>query len=168
MKNTVKYDIRTAGNSIGGRQGWAYVCNSGEVTVLKADLDKPQEYKDYEQFEDAKVVWNYRGTEAYHTCTLARNSCHGEAFWELSSSGCALTASFGLSDAMEMIHNAQLPIVRTDKVIAIAQYNSKAAFLSLYKVDKVDIHCSTVAKLIPLNDEEMSKVLKNINKWLNR
>ena len=164
----MKYDIRTAGNSIGGRQGWAYICNSGEVTVLKADLDKAQEYEEYKTYGKARVVWNYRGHEAFSTCELAYNACHGEAFWELTSWGCCLSASFGISDALELIEDSQLPVVRKGEVIAIASYSTKSAILRLYKIEHVDIHCQTVARLIPLTEEEMAEVVKNMNKWLNR
>ena len=34
----MKNDIKTAGNIIYGRQGWAYICNSLKFAVLKADL----------------------------------------------------------------------------------------------------------------------------------
>ena len=163
----MKYDITVSENKIGGRQGWAYVCNSDEVTVLKVDLDKPQEYKDYRKYGDVRVPWKYCGRENYQVCTLAWNSCYDEPYWELSSGGCCISSSFGYHDAMELLNNSQAPIVRADKVIALAKYSSERVSLSLYKLGKVDIHCSTTAKLIPLNDEEMSEVVKNINKWLN-
>ena len=164
----MKYDIQTVGNNIGGRQGWAYVCNSGEVTVLKADLDKKQEYEEYKTFGKARVTWNYRGHETFSTCELAYNACHGEPYWELTSWGCCLSASFGLHDALELIDDSQAPVVRKGEVIAIASYSTKSAMLRLYKIEHVDIHCQCVAKLIPLSDEEMEEVKKNINKWLNR
>ena len=168
MRNANKYDITVAGNSIGGRQGWAYIGNSGEVVVLKADLDKPQEYKEYQEFCNARVAWNYNNSESYKPCTLAHNSCYGEPYWELTSGGCGISAHFGYHDAMELINNAQMPIIKADSVVAIAKYTSKTVGVSLYKLGRVDIHCQTVAKLIPLNEEEMNEVVRKINVWLNR
>ena len=165
-----KNDIQTKSNSIGGRQGWAYVCNSGEITVLKADLDIPQEYDEYQTFGNARVVWNYRGSECFKTCRLAKNSCHGETFWELSSGGSYLSASFSAYDAIEMIEDTQTPIVRKDEIVAIASFSKsqKLAYLQLYKMDRVDIHCSTVVKFEKLTYEEMQEVVKKANRWCNR
>ena len=164
-----KYDIKTAGNSIGGRQGWAYICNSGEVTVLKADLDAPQEYNDFKKYGTVRVVWNYRGRESFKPTTLEWNACHGEGRWELGSAGCCISSSFGLSDAMEMIENTQAPIVRAGQIVAIASYSSQTAYLQLYKVnDRIDISCQTVASFRPLTDEEMQEVVQMANYWLDR
>lgn len=161
------YDIKTVNNSIGGRQGWAYVCNSGEIKVLEANLDKPQEYDDYKTYGNARVVWNYRGRENYKTCRLAWNACHGDARWELGSGGCFLSASFGVSDAVELIKDAQLPILRKDDIVAIASYSKEKAFIQLYKLDgRIDINCQVVATLRPLTADEMSEVVKNANRWL--
>lgn len=165
----MKYDIQTKNNSIGGRQGWAYVCNSGEIPVLKADLDKKQEYDDYKTYGTVRIVWDYRNHEHYKATKLAWNACHGEARWELSSGGCCLSGSFGLSDALEMIEETQTPIVRAGQIVAIASYSSQTAYLQLYRVsDRVDINCQTVASFNPLTDEDMSEVVKNANRWLNR
>lgn len=163
----MKYDIQTRANSIGGRQGWAYVCNSGEMPVLKVDLDSKQEYDDFKKYGKVRVVWNYRGQEHYKVTTLEWNACHGEARWKLGSAGCFLSGSFGLSDALEMIEETQTPIVRAGQIVAIASYSKEKAFLQLYKLsDRVDINCSTVATFKALTDEEMAEVVKNANRWL--
>lgn len=161
------YDIQTKNNSIGGRQGWAYVCNSGEVKVLKANLDLPQKYEDYKTYGNVRVVWNYRGRENYKTCQLAWNACDGKANWELTSGGCFLSSSFGLRDAIELIEDSQCQVLRKDDIVAIASYSKKQAFIQLYKLDgRIDINCQTVATLRPLTDDEMSEVVTNVNRWL--
>ena len=164
----MKYDIQTKNNSIGGRQGWAYVCNSGEIPVLKADLDRKQEYDDFKKYGNVRIVWNYRGREHYKVTTLEWNACDGEARWVLGSWGCCLSGSFGLSDALDMIEETQTPIVRAGQIVAIASYSSQKAYIQLYRVsDRVDINCQTVASFRPLTEEEMSEVKKNAVKWLN-
>lgn len=161
---SMKYDIQIEGNTVGGRQGYAYVCNSGEVKVLKADMDAPQEYDTYKRFGKVKVAWNYRGHESHKVCTLEWD----EGEWTLGSGGTCISADFGYSDLMEMIEEAQLQVLRPDDIVAIAYYTAHAAFVRLYKVGKVDIHCMTVAHLIELTDEEMAQVKTNMNKWLRR
>lgn len=160
----MKYDIQIAENMIGGRQGYAWVCNSGEVKVLTADFEAPQEYEDYKEYGKAKVIWNYRGHESHKTCTLA---CENGT-WELTSGGTFISGSFGYHDLMEMVEEAQLQVLRPDDTIAIVTYTSKAAMVKLYKLGKVDIHCSIVAHLIELTEEEMADVKIRIENWLRR
>ncbi len=169
----MRNDIKTSENAIGGRQGWAYVCNSGRFVVLKADLDKEQEYDDFKEYGTVRVVWNYRGRENYHATTLAWNACHGTARWELCSGGCCLSSSFGVYDAVEMIEETQAPIVRAGDIVAIASYSVdsdyKMAELRLFKIsDRIDIHCQVTATLIPLTEEEMKQVAIDADKWCNR
>ena len=164
----MKYDIQVKNNSIGGRQGWAYVCNSGEIAVLKANLDSKQEYDDFKTYGKVRVVWNYRGREHFKPTTLEWNACHGDARWELGSGGCCLSGSFGLSDALDMIEETQTPIVRAGQIVAIASYSSQTAYIQLYRVsDRIDVNCQTVATFKPLTDEEMNEVKQNAVKWLN-
>ena len=161
-----KFDIQVKGNSIGGRQGWAYICNSGEVTVLKANLDLPQEYEDYKTFGNVRVTWNYSGQKHYKTCQFAKNKCNREvARWELTSGGSCLSSSFGLHDAIEMIEDSQSQVVNENDVVAIASYSKETAYIQLYRVGKVDICCETVAVLNPLTEEEMQEVVAHANKW---
>lgn len=163
MKRT--NDIVVAANMIGGRQGWAYICNSGEVTVLKADLEKKQEYDDYKIYGKVKAA-DRRGLP--HTCELVYNECDGKSRYELSSGGCCLSASFGYRDAMELIEEAGLQTVQKDDIVAVAEYTSKTVMLKLFKISSVDIFCTTAAHFIPLTDEEMQEVVRNANRWCNR
>ena len=164
----MRYDIKINGNVFGGRQGWAYICNSMRVPVLKADLDKEQEYKEngFCIYDDVQVVWNYRGAERNYIGTLEVNK--GE--WSIGGSGACLHADFGFSDMMESIENANAPIVREGAIVAVALYSKalKVATLSLFKVGKVNINCMTIAKLIPLTGEEMQEVKADANRWCDR
>ena len=159
----MKYDIKVNGNCIGGRQGWAYVLNGGEIPVLRADMDKEQEYETYKRFGGVRVVWNYRGREHYHDTTLAQD----ERGWELVSGATFLSATFGYEDFMECLEASQTPIVRRDGVVAIATYSDifRTASVRLYKVGRIDINCITCARLEPLTDEEMSEIVKKVERW---
>lgn len=161
----MKWDIRTAGNMIGGRQGWAYVCNSGEVKVLKANMEAEQEYKDYATFGKARLV-NKRGCG--YVCKLAHSTEDGRNEWNFGNAGCFLSGSFTYNDAMELVENAGLVTISEGDVVAIAAHTSKDVVLMLYKLGSVDGHCTTAAKLNPLTEEEMAEVKRNAERWLNR
>lgn len=158
-------DIQISGNSIGGRQGWAYICNSGKFAVLKADLEKKQEYLEYREYCKARLAWEYDGKELYDVVDLAFDTEHGDARWEFTGGGACLSARFGYSDAMELIESANLPIVRKDDIVAIASFTSTAVMLKLYKVGKIDKFCIVRTVLTPLTDEEMNEVKKDADRW---
>lgn len=162
----MKVDVKVSGNMIDGRQGWAYVCNSGNVVVLKADMDAPQEYDDYKTFGQLKVGFNHRGHESFGYGHLEVE----KGKWSIGGWGCGIHADFGFSDMMELIDGAGLPKVRQDDIVAVALYTKelRAATLSLFKVGRVDINCMTIARLIPLTDEEMKEVAQDVNRWVNR
>lgn len=166
-------DIRTAFNSIGGRQGWAYICNSGKFTVIKTDFTTPTKYEnsDFRDFgNSARIAWNYRGHENYKTCSLD----YEDGEFSFGSGGACLSARFGFDDALELIADANLPIIRPGDVVAIAKIlidesMNKCLKLDLFKLsDRIDINCMTVARLEPLNEEEMSEIVRDANKWCNR
>lgn len=165
-----KNDIKISGNSIGGRQGWAYICNSAKFAVLKADFSIPTEYEnsDYRNFGNnvARIAWNYRGHESYKTCSLD----YEDGKFSFGSAGCCLSARFGFSDALELVADANLPIIRPNDIVAIAKIiehdGDKSLLLSLFKLsERVDVNCMTVASLIPLTDEEMKKVADDADRW---
>lgn len=159
-------DIQINGNVIGGRQGWAYTCNSMKITVLKVDLDKEQEYKDYQTFEMVNVIWNYHGEESRADGQLECEK--GE--WSIGGFGACLHSQFTFSDMFESIESSNRQVIREGQIVALALFSKslEVATLSLYKVGKVNIHCQTMAHLIPLTDEEMQEVKKNANDWCNR
>ena len=162
----MKLDIQINGNYIGGRQGWAYICNSMRFAVLKADLEKEQEYDDFKTFGNVKVIWNYRGEENGSVGTLEVS----EGKWKIGGHGCCIKSSFGFSDMMDGIDNANLPIIRKDDIVAIAMYDkgNEIAILGLYRVGRIDINCMTMTSLTPLTDEEMQEVKKDAERWCNR
>lgn len=158
-------DIKIAGNLIGGRQGWAYICNSGDFVVLKEDRTIEQEHEDYKEYKDARVRigWSYRGKENYDDACLAWSKEIGG--YEFTGGGAMIKSDFGLSDAMKMINRANNPIVRENDVVAIAVIDEKSMYLALYRVKNVNIHCYTKALLKPLTEDDMQKIKANANKW---
>ena len=159
-------DIQINGNVIGGRQGWAYTCNSMQITVLKVDLDREQEYEDYKTFDKVRVVWNYRGNESLADGQLECEK--GE--WSIGGWGCCIHSQFTFSDMFNSIEESNRQIIREGQIVALAFFSKslEVATLSLYKIGKVNIHCQTMAHLIPLTDEEMQEVKKNAEDWCNR
>lgn len=159
-------DIQINGNVIGGRQGWAYICNSMKFAVLKADMDKEQEYDDFKTFGQVRVIWNFRGHENSSEGTLEVE----KGKWSIGSWGHCLKASFGFHDMMESIERANLPVIRKDDVVAVALHSKKFEFASLmlFKVGNIDINCQTVTRLTPLTDEEMQEIKKDADRWCNR
>lgn len=161
-----KNDIQINGNIIGGRQGFAYICNSMIYEVLKADLDKEQEYKGYSQFGKVRVIKKYKDTEIAIEGTLEAE----DGKWTIGGSGCCLKAGFGFSDMMNSIEEASLPRLHEGDIVAIAMYSKKIEFasLSLFKVGKIDSNCMVMAHLIPLDEAEMNIVRQDTERWCNR
>lgn len=170
MGRTFKNDINVVSNTVSGRQGWAYICNSGEFPVLECDTNLTQEYESYHTYGKVRLAWNYNGHELFHTCTLAHDIGEdgNKDKWELTSGGTCLSASFTYGDAMQLMKEAQLPVVRKDQIVAIVTHNHSYAFISLYKATHIDINCVTAAVLKPLTDEEMEQFVKDANRWCNR
>lgn len=159
----MKLDIVKSGNMVGGRQGWAYVCNSGKFPVLMVDLKKPQDYDEYKTYGKVRVAYAHRGEESRITATLAWN----KGRWELASGGCCLSASFGVADAIELLENANAPFVKEGSIVAVGMYGD-TAILGMFKVGKFDRNCVTVSTLEPLTDEEMKAWEQDAIKWCMR
>lgn len=158
-------EIIISGNTIGGRQGFAYVCNSMKYPVLIADIDKHQGENGYCRFDTVRVVWNHRGKEMPVEGTLEVE----DGKWSIGNGGCCLSASFTYSDMVESITNANAPVIREGQVIAVALKSDKAkhCWLMMFKVGKLDIHCTTMCELIDLTDDEMKEVVADAKRWLS-
>lgn len=160
-------DIQILGHTISGRQGWAYTCNSREITVLKVNLDAPQEYDDYQTFDMVRVAWTDRKGNVSHSDGQLECS---EGKWKIGGWGCGIHSQFGFYDMANLINNSQRQVVAEGQIVALAFYSQKSqvATLNLYKVGKVDIFCQTIANLIPLTDDEMQEVKDRADRWCNR
>lgn len=154
----MKADIKWVCNTIGGRQGWAYIYNTHEIPILKADMIAGKtEFDNYYSFNTVNVKYTRKGDTRITDGTLVRDE---DNKWKITSGGCCISASFTYNDAMKMIENANAPIIEEGKVVAIARHDDKCVALDLFKVGKVDPHCIVVCELIPLIDD--------IYQWLRR
>jgi len=167
-----KADVQIKKNFIGGRQGYAYTFNSGKIKTVKIDLGQYQEYRDCKKWRD--VIKAHKQTSRFDidkTCSIYHIfNDDGSDVWELSCAGAFLSNSFDFNDLMELANNANLPVVNEGDIVALFQFSdlAKAGCVQLFKVGKIDIHCSTVAKLIPLSDEEMKQIADDVQRWVNR
>lgn len=163
----MRNDIQIHGNIIGGRQGWAYICNSRSFAVLKADMDKEQKYDDFKTFENVRVVWKgLRGDEIMAVGTLEVEKGN----WKIGGHGCCIHAGFDFTDMIESIEESNLQVIRKGQIVAIALFSKKVEFASLmlFKIGSIDVNCITMADFIPLTDEEMQEVKADAEKWCNR
>ena len=71
---------------------------------------------------------------------------------------------------MELIDNANAPMIHEGEIVALGEYSKEVSFsnLALYKVGKVDIGCIVIADLKPLTDDEMQEVVTKANNWCNQ
>ena len=160
----MKNDITLNANIIGGRQGFAYICNSRKYPVVKIDLEAEQKYDDYKTFGKIRVLKPHRNNDLVVTSEIEWEK--GEGF-SLGGHGTCITSSFSFNDMEQLVEDANLPAVREGDIIALAiTFKSiKHMNLALYRVGKVDIHCTTIANLIPLTDEEMKEVKADADAW---
>ena len=163
-----EYDIKTAHNTIGGRQGWAYVCNSHEIPVLVANLDNHNEYdtENYREFGIVNVYVDNKMGDFTVDGTLALS----EGKWKITSGGYFISASFNYHDSRRLIDRATAPVIHKNQVVAIAMYSDKheLSCLQLCKARRIDPHCMIVCNFEPLTEDEMKGVVEDAERWLNR
>ena len=163
-----EYDIKTANNLIGGRQGWAYVCNAHEIPVLVANLDNHSEYdaKNYREFSTVNVYVNNKMGDFTVDGTLTLSN----GKWEVTSGGCGISASFNYHDTKRLIDRATAPVIHKDQVVAIAMYSDEygVSCLQLCKARRIDPHCMVICDLEPITEDEMKDVVKDAERWLMR
>ena len=164
-----KADVKVVGNSIGGRQGWAYVFNSGKVVVLEADLDKPQEYEDFKKYSKVRVsyTWKSRGIEMLKDGTLEWAK---DEDYIIGSGGCCISNSYGYSDFKEDLEYSLAPTITQDSIVAIAGHSdaNHVGWIRLYNVGRIDSQCMTVCNLIPLTEDEMQVIAQDVQRWVDR
>ena len=137
----------------------AKALNFGKYPVLDLDIEKPikvvgDKISGYYGCK-VRVPWNYQGETVYEVCDLK--------YWkdqdklELSCGGCCFKAGFGYSDVMEMLENANAPIVDKGQEFILVVHDRSTAEVFLMKMtDYKDIHCQTVLE----TDESLAEVIK--------
>ena len=160
-----RFDIMAFGNTLTGRQGFAYTCNSMKYPILMADADKEQEFKEecYNIFGKVGVLWSYRNKEHF---SIGELICD-KGTWGISGGGACLSASFGFNDMLSLSIGANAPRIKEGQIVVVSLYskNNKFVLNSFYKVGKVDIHCIRKCDFIPLTDEEMIEICKDAENW---
>lgn len=153
------------------RQEIAYAMNFGKFPVLSLNRENiPFSDSNYCIGSKCRVAWD-RKEPRYEGMTT-----HGHVYLEngryaISGFGACLKASFGYSDVMKMLEEANAPIVhRGQTVVLVEQFPScDSCTVSVMKVsDRIDINCSTVATLVELTDEESMKWEEEYKDWKRR
>lgn len=96
-----------------------------------------------------RVAWDHKDSR-YEGMTTNGNIYIEDGRIAISNDSTMIKASFGYSDIMEMANEANTPIVhRGQEVVVIEEWPSKKECrVRMMKVsDRIDIHCSTVARL---------------------
>ncbi len=161
----MKNEIFVRGNTIGGKQGFAYICNSMKYPVLIADIDKHKGEHGFISFDTLRVVWKHCGKEIPLDGTLEVEN----GKWSIGSGGCCISSAFTYSDMLESIIIANAPVIHEGQIIAVALKSSevKYCWLMLFKVGKVIINCIKICELIELTDDEIKEVVEDAKRWLN-
>lgn len=162
------FDIVIKGNSIGGRQGWAYICNSMEVTVLNAEINANDSFGDgeWKEITPVKLHEFHRNTNVYYNGMLELE----KGQYKIGGHGACLSSRFSYYDAIELAKASNYPLVMKDKIVAVVENmkDAELVIIKLFKIGRIDPFCMTMTKLIPLTEEEMQEVRKKAIKWLNR
>jgi hypothetical protein len=178
----MKFDIRTVENTVVGRNLWAYICNSGNFNVLR--VERYYRFGMYiaETKCNGKIRVLYKSGVTKHELPIDTTLELNDGEFMLCSGGCCVTSSFSDEDKHDMACYSNAPRLKAGSVVGIADFTyepvgpvdcviykddaiSKSE-LKLYKVGKVDPHCMVVAKLIPLDAEEMADIKANAKRWL--
>lgn len=139
----------------------AKAMNFGEHPVLYIDLEN-RPAKSYAPTSDFCVGCDVRVAWDAINPRYAGMYSQGHIYMEngvfaISNNSDVLKAAFGRQDVLDNYHWANTPLVHKGQtvVVVIDQPSLHKCRVALMKVsDRIDIHCSTVARLIELNDEE--------------
>lgn len=160
-------DIRIAGNLMSGRQGFAYACNSGDFTVIPIEIDETtKEGGTFHQFGTVRIPWNRNGFKSFIN---GRLEC-SEGRWMIGGSGCCVKSGFGFEDMDKLVSNATSPVIHLNKPFIVAWIFREIGNVALnfFKIEKTDPHCTVIADLVPLSDEEMEAIKKDAKEWCLR
>ena len=144
--------------------------NFGKYPVLWMEVGKPRAGWDpFTVYEGCKARITVRSTGHGDLIYTGRLSMYGDEqkedvltspwFWDgihLSSDGCFLDASFGYSDVMEDLENAQSPMLEKDQEVIVVMKDSgrKVCWVRKMKTTShIDPHCQTMLKLVNIKEE---------------
>lgn len=132
------------------RQEIAMAINFGKYPVLSIDRDnRPYESSDYAKGCRTRVAWDHSNPR-YAGMTTHGNLYYENGKYAISSEGGMLTASFGYSDVMRMVTEANAVVVHKGQTVVVVENWStqKMCRVRVMKVsDRIDTQCMTVATL---------------------
>ena len=146
----------------------AYAMNTFKFPVLSLNREnRPYENSDFCTGCRCRVAWDDKNPR------YADMATHGQVYMEngkygISGEGACLSASFGYTDVMESLREANAPVVHKNQLVVLVEdFPSKEmCYVSVMKVSKwIDIHCSTVAHLEVLTTEEAAEWAENYKTW---
>ena len=148
---TIEMDIETP------TKGWDDVFAGNKVRI-------PYPNKDYYLTASPEIYLNNH----HEDYEVTPENITTSEYFLLTQGGWGIHDSFGYSDVIEIARNNQTVIVNPEKIVCVVFNMPKArrAYVRLMKITKVDPHCSTVAKVVPLTEEELADAKKAIKRVL--
>ena len=157
------------------RQEIAYAMNFGKFPVLTLNREN-RPFADISPDSDychgckCRVAWDSKEPR-YEGMTTHGHVYMEDGKYRISGSGACLHASFGYTDVIDMVEEAHATVVHKGQtVILIEDFPSlKICVVRVFNVSKrIDIHCSTVASLEALTEEEWKEWKNNYKNWKRR
>lgn len=135
----------------------AMAMNFGKYPVLYIDVETPKDgYSDFYKGQDVRVAWD-DPRERYKDMTCEGNLYYSEGKFAISNNAGGLTAGFGREDVIEMHHWANTPLVHKGQTVIVIKDRPKqrVCHVEVMKIsDRINIHCSTVAHLVEVEEDE--------------
>lgn len=135
------------------RQEIAAAMNFNKYPVLYIDLDNKPYEKSFPDSDFAKgckcrIAWD-RPELRFKDMTCRCELNYSEGKFSLHQGADVLKNDFGRSDVIEMAEWAMTPLLHSgDTVVVVEDYTKqKKCIVRMMQVGRIDIHCSTVARL---------------------
>ena len=149
----------------------AYAMNFRKFPVLSLNREnRPYEDSDYCTGCRCRVAWDDKNPR------YADMTTHGNVYFEdgkygISGDSTCLSASFGYTDVMRMLVEANAPIVHKNQLVVLVEDfpSNGSCYVSVMKVSNwIDIHCMTVARLELLSEEDTQKWEEDYKVWYRK
>ena len=137
----------------------ALTLNFGKYPVLHINREnRPYESSTYARGDRCRVAWD-SADKRYEGMTT-----HGQLYFDdgkycISGEGAMLSAEFGYFDVMEMVREANAPVVHRGQTVVVVEDwpSKKTCRVRMMRVpDHISIHCMTVAVLEDLDEEDVA------------
>lgn len=153
------------------RKEIAEATNLMKYPVILMDISKPKAgWEDVYEGQKVRVdeQKTYKGTPMYSDCTATiyvdnyhegipntvENRIKSDIY--LSCPGIFIHSDFGAQDVLDAVERAQAPVVKEGQIVTVVykleQLGKTTVFVRKAKVGRVTPHCSTVAKLVDIDE----------------